>query len=134
MTTSTRPKVDKEMLDLAIRMIDRKKGKFDPSKLEDRYEKAVIELIKSKKKGGRKAPAREAEDRPSNVINLFDALKKSLASRRERQQARSARSRGSRLRRKLPARAKKACPRQGNRRPGRRLRQAGRSGLAHGQP
>jgi DNA end-binding protein Ku len=69
------------MLDLAMRVIDRKKGKFDPSKLEDRYGQAVLELIKStKKKGGRKAPAREAEDRPSNVINLFDALKKSLAS------------------------------------------------------
>ena len=74
-------KVDEDMLDLAMRVIDRKKGKFDPSKLEDRYGQAVLELIKStKKKGGRKAPAREAEDRPSNVINLFDALKKSLAS------------------------------------------------------
>ena len=74
-------KVDEDMLDLAMRVIDRKKGKFDPSKLEDRYGRAVLELIKStKKKGGRKAPAREAEDRPSNVINLFDALKKSLAS------------------------------------------------------
>jgi DNA end-binding protein Ku len=71
---------DKDMLDLAMRVIERKKGKFDPSKLEDRYEKAVLDLIKSKKKGGRKAPAREAEERPSNVINLFDALKKSLAS------------------------------------------------------
>ncbi len=74
-------KIDEDMLDLAMRVIDRKKGKFDPSKLEDRYGRAVLELIKStKKKGGRKAPAREAEDRPSNVINLFDALKKSLAS------------------------------------------------------
>jgi DNA end-binding protein Ku len=73
-------KVDEDMLDLAMRVIERKKGKFDPAKLEDRYGKAVIELIKSKKKGGRKAPAREAEDRPSNVINLFDALKKSLGS------------------------------------------------------
>jgi DNA end-binding protein Ku len=74
-------KIDEDMLDLAMRVIDRKKGKFDPSKLEDRYGRAVLELIKStKKKGGRKAPAREAEDRPSNVINLFYALKKSLAS------------------------------------------------------
>ncbi|HEY6630198.1 MAG TPA: Ku protein [Rhizobiaceae bacterium] len=72
--------VDEDMLDLAMRVIDRKKGKFDPAKLEDRYGQAVIDLIKSKKKSGRKAPAREAEDRPSNVINLFDALKKSLSS------------------------------------------------------
>jgi DNA end-binding protein Ku len=73
-------KVDKEMLELATRTIERKKAKFDPATFEDRYEKAVLDLIKSRKKGGRKAPAREAEDRPSNVINLFDALKKSLGS------------------------------------------------------
>jgi DNA end-binding protein Ku len=104
-------KVDEDMLDLAMRVIERKKGKFDPAKLEDRYGKAVIELIKSKKKGGRKAPAREAEDRPSNVINLFDALKKSLASgendnKREpkRDEPRKATAR------KPPARRKKAAP------------------------
>jgi DNA end-binding protein Ku len=73
-------KVDKDMLELASRVIERKKAKFDPATFEDRYEKAVLELIKSRKKSGRKAPAREAEDRPSNVINLFDALKKSLGS------------------------------------------------------
>lgn len=103
--------VDEDMLDLAMRVIERKKGKFDPSKLEDRYGQAVIELIKSKKKSGaRKAPAREAEDKPSNVINLFDALKKSLASgendnRREREEPRK-----KAAARKPPARSKKAAP------------------------
>ena len=66
------------MLELATSVIERKKGKFEPATLEDRYEKAVLDLIKSRKKGGRKAKAKEVEERPSNVINLFDALKKSL--------------------------------------------------------
>lgn len=101
-------KIDEDMLDLAMRVIERKKGKFDPAKLEDRYGQAVIELIKSKKKSGRKAPARETEDRPSTVINLFDALKKSLSSgendnKREEPQKKAAT-------RKAAARSKKAAP------------------------
>ncbi len=76
-------KIDKDLLDLALKVVDRKKGKFDPSTFEDRYEKAVLDLIKSRKKSGKKAPVRQEEERPSNVINLFDALKKSLASGKE---------------------------------------------------
>ena len=73
-------KIDPDLLDLASKVIDRKKGKFDPSTFEDRYEKAVLDLIKSRKKSGKKAPVRQEEEKPSNVINLFDALKKSLAA------------------------------------------------------
>jgi DNA end-binding protein Ku len=74
-------KIDKDLLELATKVIERKKGKFDPSTFEDRYEKAVLDFIKSRKKSGKKAPARpEPEEGPSNVINLFDALKKSLAA------------------------------------------------------
>jgi DNA end-binding protein Ku len=74
-------KIDPDLLDLAMRVIEKKKGKFEPSTFEDRYEKAVLDFIKSKKKSGKKAPIRkDDEEQPSNVINLFDALKKSLAS------------------------------------------------------
>lgn len=75
-------KVDPDLLDLATKVIERKKGKFDPSTFEDQYEKAVLDLIKSRKKSGKKAPVRKDDDeeKPSNVINLFDALKKSLAA------------------------------------------------------
>lgn len=76
-------KIDPDLLDLASKVIDRKKGKFDPSTFEDRYEKAVLDLIKSRKKSGKKAPVRQEEEKPSNVINLFDALKKSLAAGKE---------------------------------------------------
>ncbi|MDX8441868.1 Ku protein [Mesorhizobium australafricanum] len=70
-------KTDDEMIDLAQHIIDKKKAKFDPSKFDDRYEDALLELIRAKK-AGKKAPKAKAPPRPSNVVNLFDALKKSL--------------------------------------------------------
>lgn len=75
-------KIDKDLLELATKVIERKKGKFDPSTFEDGYEKAVLDLVKSRKKSGKKVPARQVQEdeKPSNVINLFDALKKSLAA------------------------------------------------------
>jgi DNA end-binding protein Ku len=70
--------IDKDMIELASDIIDRKKMKFDPSKFEDKYEDALIGLIEAKKKG-RKPPTARPSAKPSNVVNLFDALKKSLA-------------------------------------------------------
>ena len=71
-------KIDHEMMDLATRIIDRKKGSFDPSEFEDSYENALLDLVKAKK-GGKKRAIAKPELNPSNVVNLFDALKKSLA-------------------------------------------------------
>ncbi len=73
-------KVDPDLLELATRVIERKHGTFDPSTFEDRYQKAVLDLVKSRRKKGKKAAVRQAEEKPSNVVNLFDALKKSLAA------------------------------------------------------
>ncbi|MER9871874.1 Ku protein [Mesorhizobium sp. M0195] len=72
-------KTDAEMIRLAEHIVDEKQAKFDPSEFEDKYENALIELVRAKK-AGRKAPKTKAEPRPSNVVNLFDALKKSLSS------------------------------------------------------
>jgi DNA end-binding protein Ku len=71
-------KTDQEMTDLAELIIDKKKTKFDPSKFDDKYEDALLELIRAKK-AGHKAPKAKAAPKPSNVVNLFDALKKSLS-------------------------------------------------------
>ncbi|TPI13531.1 Ku protein [Mesorhizobium sp. B4-1-1] len=70
-------KTDREMTDLAELIIDKKHAKFDPSKFDDKYEDALLELIRAKK-AGKKAPKAKAPPKPSNVVNLFDALKKSL--------------------------------------------------------
>lgn len=72
-------KIDQEMIDLASHIIDKKKGRFDPSKFEDHYEEALLDMVKAKK-AGKKSPVVSSAAEPSNVVNLFDALKKSLAS------------------------------------------------------
>ena len=41
--------VDDEMVELASHIIERKKAQFDPSKCEDKYEEALIELIEAEK-------------------------------------------------------------------------------------
>jgi DNA end-binding protein Ku len=73
-------KIEKEMLDLAKHIVKSKSGHFEPEKFEDRYETALREVINAKAKG-EKIEARQPE-RPSNVINLMDALKQSIAAER----------------------------------------------------
>jgi DNA end-binding protein Ku len=69
-------KIDKEMLDLARHIVETKRGHFKPEAFEDRYENALKEIIKRKAKGEKiEAPPRE---RPSNVISLMDALRRSV--------------------------------------------------------
>jgi DNA end-binding protein Ku len=67
---------EQEMLDLAERLIDQKSGKFDPSEFRDRYQEAVIEMVKAKVKGQEPVLAKAPER--GKVINLMDALKRSL--------------------------------------------------------
>jgi DNA end-binding protein Ku len=74
-------KLPDEMLDLASHIIDRKSADFEPAGFEDRYENAVVELLKSKQ-AGKPVIAPEAP-RPSNVVNLMDALRKSIQSERD---------------------------------------------------
>jgi DNA end-binding protein Ku len=72
------PKIEvpDEMVDLAAHIIKTKAGKFDPARFEDRYEDALVELIKAKQAG--RAPKGPEPPKPSNVINLMDALRQSL--------------------------------------------------------
>ena len=106
-------KPDQDLLELAIRTIERKKGKFDPATFEDRYEKAVLDLIKSRKKSGKKVAVRETEEKPSNVINLFDALKKSLAAgERKGADKEESKEEPRKAQAKKPAQRKKAPPRK----------------------
>ena len=70
-------KVDKEALDLAVELIERKSGAFEPEKFKDEYTEAVWELINAKLE--HRAPAIvTAEPGTAKVINIMDALKKSV--------------------------------------------------------
>jgi DNA end-binding protein Ku len=71
-------KIDPEMIDMAHQLIKSKQGHFEPDKFEDRYEDAVREILNKKQHG---VVIRPAASRPAaaNVVNLMDALKKSLS-------------------------------------------------------
>ena len=71
-------KLPGEMLDLAAHIIEQKSADFEPAAFEDRYENALVELLKSKE-AGKPIVAPEAP-RPTNVVNLMDALRKSIES------------------------------------------------------
>ena len=75
-------KVTKDMLDLAKHIVEKKSAPFEPDHFEDHYEAALVDLI-DKKRAGVKLPAKAAPKTGGNVINLMDALKKSLASEGE---------------------------------------------------
>src|SRR5262245_31827891 len=66
----------KQMLDLAKHIIEKMTGEFEPEQFEDRYENALIELIRSKQKGMPVKP--QPTHRQTNVINLMDALRRSV--------------------------------------------------------
>jgi DNA end-binding protein Ku len=68
---------DEDQLAIMEQIIARKTKKFDASEFVDRYQTALRELIAQKLKG--KLPAQEPERRPAQIINLMDALKRSLA-------------------------------------------------------
>jgi len=72
-------KVPKDMLELAEHILKTKRGHFDMSKYSDRYEDALKALIKAKQAG---QPAPKLPAQPSNVINLMDALRRSVRSER----------------------------------------------------
>jgi DNA end-binding protein Ku len=70
-------KVDKEALELAEELIERKAGKFEPEQFKDAYNEAMWELIHAKLEH-RKPEFVVEEPATAKVINIMDALKKSV--------------------------------------------------------
>ena len=91
-------RVTKDMLDLASHIIKTKTGHFHPEKFEDQYEDALKELLRKKDKGEKIEPPPVREE--SNVINLMDALRRSVKGERA--------ASGSSRRRRAPHRRKNA--------------------------
>ena len=71
-------KVAPDMLKLAEHILQSKKADFDPSQFVDHYEEAVVDMLK-KKQAGIPAPRERSTARPQNVVNLIDALRRSVA-------------------------------------------------------
>ena len=68
-------KFDKEMIELAGHIIGTKQASFEPSEYEDRYEAALVELVKAKIEG--RAPPKKKKQPERKVVDLMEALRQS---------------------------------------------------------
>jgi DNA end-binding protein Ku len=105
-------KLTKDMLDLAKHIVEQKSGSFEPDAFEDHYEAALVDLI-NKKRSGLLTPARAAPKSSGNVINLMDALKRSLAS--EKDSAPAAKAKGKKPRKAASGQREMLLPISGKR-------------------
>jgi DNA end-binding protein Ku len=69
--------VDEDQLSLAKELIKRKSAEFSPEKFKDEYEAALREMIEAKVKHA-PIPRDEPTPKSAKVINLMDALRKSV--------------------------------------------------------
>jgi DNA end-binding protein Ku len=74
-----------EMLELAEHIIKTKKGSFDPSQFDDRYEAALAELVKAKLEGKKIEPRKEPKR--EKIVDLMAALRESAGMLMEKPQA-----------------------------------------------
>lgn len=68
--------VDEDQVAVAETLVTRKAGHFDPGHFVDRYQEGLRQIIQAKIEGETPPLIEEAE--PGNVVNLMDALKRSL--------------------------------------------------------
>ena len=74
-------KIAPDMLQMAEHIIKQKQADFNPTQFEDHYETAVNELLKEKRAGFKPPKGKEHVSAPPNVINLMDALRRSIESK-----------------------------------------------------
>ena len=95
-------KVQGEMLKLAEHILETKRDDFDPSTFADHYEEAVVKMLQ-KKQAGMPVPKEKSVEAPRNVINLMDALRRSVES-------------GKRTKPETKAASKAVAPKKGKKR------------------
>ena len=72
-------KIDRDQLQLAKELIERNSARFDPKKYQDDYEAALRDIIEAKLQ--HKPLPRETAPHRAKVINLTDALRRSLSEK-----------------------------------------------------
>jgi DNA end-binding protein Ku len=114
-------KPDKELLSLATELIERKVKPFDPKAFKNQYDVALRELIDAKLEH-RKPREIEEPQLGAKVINLMDALKKSIGSSSA---ATAAKSKATAKRGKTAAAAERAhAPKKTSAKPAKKTRAA----------
>jgi len=105
-------KITKDMLDLAKHIVEQKSATFEPENFDDRYESALIDLI-NQKRNGLATTTKPAPKSTGNVINLMDALKRSLAN--EKQSAPPTKAKGKKPRKRVEGQREMLLPITGKR-------------------
>jgi DNA end-binding protein Ku len=77
------PRLDKEMVTLAGELIERKTKPFDAARFKDSYADALADLVARKRNGKKIVTSDDGEERrrSGNVVDLMEALKKSVGAR-----------------------------------------------------
>ena len=81
-------KPEPQLVSLIAELIDRKTVPWDAAMLGDPIQAQLLKLIAAKKKGKRPAKAKAPAERPTNVVNIMDALRKSIAADEKRPKGR----------------------------------------------
>jgi len=96
------------MVELAEHILETKAGHFDASEFEDRYENAVVGMLKRKQAGLPPEQQPEAAA-PTNVVNLMDALRRSVEAEKPAAPGKAERKKAAKEPERRPAkRARKA--------------------------
>jgi DNA end-binding protein Ku len=74
-------KLDRDMLDMALQLVERKTAPFDAEAFSDSYSTKLRELVRAKA-SGRTIIAAETPEPASNVVDLMEALKRSVQAER----------------------------------------------------
>lgn len=104
-------RVDAKMLSIAEKIIEQQAGEFDPDKFKDRYEDALRDLIKRKSKGQKIVASAPEDDGEEKVVDLMEALRKSLSGKGEPQK-RAARFLDAQEKKTPAKKAKKNAPKR----------------------
>ena len=99
--------LDREQLQLAQQLIESKSGDFDPRKFKDRYQEGLLEIINAKMEH-RVPNLKEEEAQPGKVIDIMDALRKSLnQSKQSRPDSKKPQKKSTPIKRPAPSKARK---------------------------
>ncbi|HEV7717493.1 MAG TPA: Ku protein [Arsenicitalea sp.] len=72
---------DPQLMDMVRSLIEERTKPWSPEMVKDPVQDRLLDIIKAKKKGKAPAKAKAAAQEPSNVINIMDALRKSLGEK-----------------------------------------------------